>query len=150
MPLQESFFIIKPDGMNHQPEIRAAICDKGLWITRYVIRKIMAEEISLQYEDYINEPFFPYAVDFLTSAPVGLGVAMGNEAIASVRALAGATRPWQAEADTIRARFGTTRSQEEADLERGNIKNAIHASDSPKSVIREAGIYLPDYKITTF
>jgi len=148
MSLQESFFIIKPDGMKHQPEIQATLCNKGFYIARYVIRRIMAEEITLQYEEVADMPFFPYTIDYLTSAPVGLGIAVGDNAIESIHTLAGATRPWQANLGTLRDRFGETRSQEAADLELGNVKNTIHTSDSPEAVTREAGIYLPDYKIT--
>jgi nucleoside-diphosphate kinase len=149
MPLQESFFMIKPDGMEYQREIQEAFHSRGLWIARYVIRRIMAEEIVQQYEEVANMPFFPYTIKYLTSSPVALGIVMGDDAIDSLHTLAGATRPWQAEPGTIRHRFGSTRSQEEADLEKGNIRNIVHTSDSDKAVKCEAGIYLPDHKITT-
>ena len=144
MSTQETFFMIKPDGMEYRFEIGNDIGLAGLKIARFVIRTVTQEQIAQNYEEYLDRPFFPFTVSYLTSDRVGLGIVEGEDAVNVMRRLAGVTRPWEADPGPWRARFGVTRSQEEADRESGNIHNTVHTSDSPSSVAREKRIFLPD------
>ena len=60
-------------------------------------------------------------------------VVSGDEAIAVVRALVGATDGRKAAAGTIRGDFSLS-----------NRENLVHASDSPDSAKREIALWFPD------
>ncbi len=57
----------------------------------------------------------------------------GPNAISVVRAMVGATRPWEAEPGTIRGDFA---------LEVG--QNLIHASDGPETAATELALWFPE------
>ena len=78
------------------------------------------------YAEHRAKPFFTDLVEFITSGPVLALAVRGEDAIAGVRSLMGATNPAQAASDTLRREFGL-------DVE----KNAIHGSDSAASAAQE-------------
>ena len=77
--------------------------------------------------------FYPPLREFITSGPLVAMVLEGDEAIAVVRALNGATDGRAAAAGTIRG-----------DLSLSNRENLVHASDSAESATREIAIFFPD------
>jgi nucleoside-diphosphate kinase len=81
----------------------------------------------------VDQPWYPPLREFITSGPLVATVLAGDEAIAVVRALNGATDGRQAAAGTIRG-----------DLSLSNRENLVHASDSPESAAREISIFFPD------
>ena len=69
----------------------------------------------------------------MTGGPLVAMVLEGDEAIAVVRAIAGATDGRKAAPGTIRG-----------DLSLSNRENLVHGSDSAESAERELGIWFPD------
>jgi nucleoside-diphosphate kinase len=57
----------------------------------------------------------------------------GPNAIAIVRSMVGATRPWEAAPGTIRGDFGLEVAQ-----------NLIHASDGPETAATELALWFPE------
>jgi len=81
-----------------------------------------------------GKPFFPGLVAFMSSGPILVLALEGDNAIADVRALNGATDPAKAAPGTIRHAFGPTMGS-----------NVVHSSDSPESAAREISYWFsPD------
>jgi nucleoside-diphosphate kinase len=68
-------------------------------------------------------------VSFITSGPVVACLIEGDNAITTVRLMAGATQSYEATPGTIRGDFSL-----------GLTENLIHASDSPESFIKESRV----------
>lgn len=120
--MERTLSIIKPDAVEKGAigDILKTFSDAGL---RIIALKLIHLDDKLArgfYAVHKERPFFGSLVEFMTSGPVVVSVLEGQGAIAKNRELMGATDSTQAEAGTIRARFG-------ADIER----NAVHGSDSP-------------------
>lgn len=91
-------------------------------------------------------------IDYLAAGPVAAMVLEGNEAIANVRKMVGATSPTRADPSSIRGMY-TTDSYELADKSKRSVKNIIHASDSVESADKEIALWfskkeLIEYKRT--
>ena len=150
---ENTLVIIKPDsfwrGLNQQVEARI----KALPL-QVVAERTLAGGDNLPEEKW-QEFYFPAIGDkppclqgtskYMAHGPVKVFHLRGNDAIQKVRKAVGATRPWQADAGTIRGDFWPG-----ADLantpyrpkfqQPGDDKflfNMIHASDSEKSFARE-------------
>ena len=78
------------------------------------------------YAEHEGKPFYQSLVDYMTSGPVVVQVLEGESAIATNRALMGATDPQTADPGTIRADFAESVEA-----------NAVHGSDSVASAKRE-------------
>lgn len=90
----------------------------------------LRELVQAHYETHKGRSYYDELVDFMTSGPLTAIVFEGENIIERVRKLTGETDPRLAEDDTIRQRFGTD-----------NIRNAVHASDSPEAAEREIAIW---------
>ena len=82
------------------------------------------------YEEHTSKPFFGELISFITSGPVVAMAVSGENAIAVVRALLGATDPKNASPGTIRGDFGLEVTE-----------NVAHGSDGPESAERELALY---------
>ncbi len=92
---------------------------------------IVAEEHYVEHKD---KPFFPDLIKMSTEeGPVYMFIVQGTDAIRTLRNIAGATDPRQATENTIRRKYGQP--------ELGKAYNAMHASDSLRSFIRETELY---------
>ncbi len=126
--MQTTCVLIKPDAVRSRKigEIIARFEAAGLAITACRMLVLDPGVLAQHYAHLLEKPFYPEVEEFMQSGPViALGVS-GQNAVAAVRTLAGATDPAKAAADTIRAVFG-------ADV----MANAIHASDSPEAAEAE-------------
>ena len=96
-------------------------------------RRLTVSEAERFYDVHRGKPFFERLVAFVTSGPaVGL-MLEAPDAVAALRRAVGATDPREAEPGTIRAAYG-----------RSVTENAVHASDSPASVLLESAIFFDD------
>lgn len=93
------------------------------------------ELAEAHYAEHRDKPFFEKIVSQLCSGEVCVAIVIseGRDNVARLRKLVGATDPHQAEASTIRARYGTSLDD-----------NVIHASDSDASGDREARLWLTE------
>ena len=83
--------------------------------------------------------FYDSLVEYITSCPVVAFVLEGHEAIKSVRAMVGSTRPWEAAPGTIRG-----------DLAMMGLRNLIHASDAPETAQSEIALWFKPEEVTGY
>ena len=95
-------------------------------------RTVDGELADRHYAEHVERDFYPPLREFITSGPLVAMVLEGDQAIAVVRGLNGATDGRAAAAGTIRG-----------DLSLSNRENLVHASDSAESSAREIPIFFP-------
>ena len=131
----KTFFMIKPDGVKRNliGEVISRVEEKGFEITKIkmmMISKSLAEE---HYGEHKDKPFFNDLVDFITSGPVVAMQVEGENVVAQIRNLMGATNPSDATPGSIRGDLAT-----ELD------KNVVHGSDSDTSAERELNLFFSE------
>jgi len=144
MTKEETFIIIKPDGMKKKivGECLRRFEKAGLEIKDLRVHKISRKDAKLFYshvkKDYPN--IYNPLLSFMTERPVVMAILEGNNAIKRVRKICGPTDPSKAPKETIRGNFGTG-SMAESYKQRKVIKNAIHASSSLKDAKSEIRMF---------
>ena len=131
----KTFFMIKPDGVrrNLVGEVISRVEEKGFEITKIkmmMISKSLAEE---HYGEHKDKPFFNDLVDFITSGPVVAMQVEGENVVAQIRNLMGATNPSDATPGSIRGDLATELDQ-----------NVVHGSDSDTSAERELNLFFSE------
>lgn len=134
-PAERTLVLVKPDALRRGllGEILGRFERKGLTIDALVVRTMDAELADQHYAEHVDKAFYPPLKEFMTSGPLAALVLSGDEVIAVVRALVGATDGRKAAAGTIRG-----------DLSLSNRENLVHASDSPDSAKRELALWFPE------
>ena len=132
---ERTLVLVKPDALRRGllGEILSRFERKGLTFDALVLRTMDAELADQHYAEHVDKAFYPPLKDFMTSGPLAALVLSGDEVIAVVRALVGATDGRKAAAGTIRG-----------DLSLSNRENLVHASDSPDSAKRELALWFPE------
>jgi nucleoside-diphosphate kinase len=132
---ERTLVLVKPDALRRGllGEILSRFERKGLTIDALVLRTMDAELADRHYAEHVDKAFYPPLKDFMTGGPLAALVLSGDEVIAVVRALVGATDGRKAAAGTIRG-----------DLSLSNRENLVHASDSPDSAKRELALWFPE------
>ncbi len=132
MAIQKTYSMIKPDGVRngHVGEIINRIERVGLKIERMELGMVTPELAEANYGEHKGKPFYEGLIAYITSGPVVKMVISGENAVATMRKLMGATNPADAAPGTIRGDFGLTVDE-----------NVIHGSDSPESAEREIGVF---------
>ena len=133
--VERTLVLVKPDALRRGllGEILGRFERKGLAIDALVVRTMDAELADRHYAEHVDKAFYPPLKAFMTSGPLAALVLSGDEAIAVVRALVGAT-------DGRKAAPGTSRG----DLSLSNRENLIPASDSPDSAQSELALWFPE------
>ena len=131
----KTFFMIKPDGVrrNLVGEVISRVEEKGFEITKIkmvMISKSLAEE---HYGEHNDKPFFNDLVEFITSGPVVAMQVEGENVVAQIRNLMGATNPSDATPGSIRGDLATELDQ-----------NVVHGSDSDISAERELNLFFSE------
>ncbi len=124
--------MVKPDGVGRRliGECVRRFEARGLKLVGLKIQILTEEKAGEHYAEHRKRPFFPHLVEFITSGPTVQMVWEGNDAVAQVRKMNGATNSLEADVGTIRGDLGLS-------LQR----NVIHASDSPETAEREIALY---------
>lgn len=132
MAVQKTYTMIKPDGVRngHIGEIVNRFERAGLTVERMELGNVTMEQAEANYAEHKGKPFYEGLVSYITSGPVVKMVVSGENAVANMRRLMGATDCAKAEPGTIRGDFGLCVD-----------RNVIHGSDSPASAEREIGIF---------
>ncbi len=132
---ERTLVLLKPDTVRRGlvGEVTSRFEAKGLSIVRMELRTIDGELADRHYVEHVERDFYPPLRDFVTGGPLVAMVLEGDEAIAVVRAIAGATDGRKAAPGTIRG-----------DLSLSNRENLVHGSDSPESAERELALWFPD------
>ena len=114
---------------------------KGLRIVALKLMQVSRALGERHYAEHQGKPFFDGLIEFISGGPVIVGILEGNEAIAVVRNLLGATDGAAAAPGTVRGDFAISKQN-----------NLVHGSDSPESARREIALWfrpeeLVDYEI---
>ena len=127
--------LIKPDAVRRGliGEVLARFERKGLTVVALDQRTIDGETADRHYAEHVERDFYPPLRAFITSGPLVAMVLEGDQAIAVIRGINGATDGRAAVAGTIRG-----------DLSLSNRENLVHASDSAESAAREIAIFFPN------
>lgn len=139
--MEKTLLIVKPDGVERGliGEILGRVERKGLKISALKLEKISVEKAGLHYGEHRGKVFYKDLIEFITASPLVLAVVEGDEAIATMRKMAGATRALEAESGTIRGDFAMD-----------TTKNIVHTSDSPESAAREINNFFKDEEIMSY
>ena len=128
----KTFFMIKPDGVKRNliGEVISRVEGKGFKITKIKMMTISQDLAEEHYGEHQGKPFFSDLVSFITSGPVVVMQVEGENVVAQIRNLMGATNPLDATPGSIRGDLAT-----ELD------KNVVHGSDSDESANRELNLF---------
>jgi nucleoside-diphosphate kinase len=131
---ERTLVLVKPDAVSRGlvGEVLRRYERKGLRIVAMDQRTVDVETADRHYAEHLERDFYPPLREFVTSGPLVAMVLEGDQAIAVVRAINGATDGRAAAAGTIRG-----------DLSLSNRENIVHASDSAESAAREIPIFFP-------
>lgn len=126
--MEKTLIIIKPSGV--QRCIVGPVIErfqrKGLQINGIKMMQLDEEILRRHYAHLTDRPFFPNILRSMMACPVIVMVISGNDAVAVVRKMTGATNGRQADPGTIRGDFSMSGQE-----------NIIHASDSPENAAIE-------------
>jgi nucleoside-diphosphate kinase len=105
--MDRTLIIFKPDCVQRRlvGSILARFEAKGLRIAALKLIQVDRGLAERHYAEHHGKPFFEGLIEFITSAPVVVGVLEGNEAIAVVRGMLGATNGAAAAPGTVRGDF---------------------------------------------
>jgi nucleoside-diphosphate kinase len=133
--LQQTLVIVKPDGVQRGlvGKILARFEERGLKIVALKLVQVSRDQAEKHYAVHKGKFFYDGLATYITSSPVAAMVLEGHEAIGVVRAMVGATRPWEAAAGTIRGDYAMM-----------GLRNLIHASDAPETAASEIALWFPE------
>ena len=126
--IEQTLVIVKPDAVTRglTGEILARFEKAGLQILGMKMILISKQDAEKFYAEHQGKSFFEELTTFMSSSPIVPVAISGENAIARVREIMGATNPANAAEGTIRKDFAVSVT-----------KNSVHGSDSPKSAARE-------------
>ena len=132
---ERTLVLVKPDAVRRGlvGEVVGRFERKGLTLVALDLRSIDGAAADQHYAEHVGKDFYPPLREFITSGPLVALVLEGDQAIAVVRAVVGATDGRAAAAGTIRG-----------DLSLSNRENLVHASDSAASAAREIAQFFPN------
>ncbi|SRR5581483_1333346 len=132
MSAERTFAMVKPDGVQRGlvGEIVRRYEARGLKVVGLKLMHVPRSLAEAHYAEHKGKPFYNGLVDYIVSGPVVALCLEGKNAVAVVRAMNGATKPWDATPGTIRG-----------DLALDIGRNVVHGSDSVESAKRELDIY---------
>ena len=133
--VEQTLSIIKPDAVerNLQEEIKSEIKKSGFLIVKEKkihISKIEAEQF---YKVHQTKPFYNDLCAYLSSGPIIVMTLEKANAVLENRELMGATNPKEADAGTLRKKYGISID-----------KNSVHGSDSIENAKIEIDFFFKD------
>ena len=133
--MQQTLVIVKPDGVQRGlvGKILARFEERGMKLVAMKMVQVSRDLAEKHYAVHEGKFFYDGLVSYITSSPVVALVLEGHEAIGVVRAMVGATRPWEAAAGTIRGDYAMM-----------GLRNLIHASDAPETAASEIALWFPE------
>lgn len=130
--MEMTFAMIKPNGV--ASGLVGRILDRyisaRLAVVGLKMHRMTPEEARGFYAEHVNKPFFPELEAYMTKGPSVMIALAGENAVAKVRAINGATNPEKAEPGTLRYDFAPSMTE-----------NVVHSSDSPASAEREVSFW---------
>lgn len=141
MAIERTYVMLKPGVMQRRVagEILSRIEKKGLKLVAMKLMNIDRKIAETHYAEHREKPFFGELTGYITSGPVLAMVVEGDNAVATVRRLCGATKVEEALPGTIRGDFAMHTGM-----------NIIHASDAVASAEREIALYFKPEDIVSW
>ena len=135
--VEKTLVLVKPDGVKKHicGEVISRFERKGLEVEAIKMIQVPEELAKKHYAEHEGKGFFKDLIAFITSGPVLAMVIKGENAVAAVRQINGATDPLKAVPGSIRGDFATSIDE-----------NVVHASDAPETAEREIGLWFPELK----
>ena len=135
--VEKTLVLVKPDGVKKHicGEVISRFERKGLEVEAIKMIQVPEELAKKHYAEHEGKGFFKDLIAFITSGPVLVMVIKGENAVAAVRPINGATDPLKAVPGSIRGDFATSIDE-----------NVVHASDAPETAEREIGLWFPELK----
>jgi nucleoside-diphosphate kinase len=135
MATETTLVLIKPDAVRRGlvAEIVGRFERRGFRLRGMQLRVLDRATAEEHYAEHRERPFFGELVDFITGGPLVAMALEGEDAIATVRTMMGATNPTASAPGTIRGDLALLLSE-----------NVVHGSDSAESAQRELGIFFGD------
>lgn len=148
-PSLETFVMLKPNGVRHAGNIIAAIHSRGRleMLEAYLLNEPDPEILKEHYHEHAKRPFYDELIEWMAAGPIMpmiFGVInpdRSDDAVELMRSYVGPTDP--AEGDPryhLRPNYGPG---DETPRGERLMRNVIHASDSPKSAVREIALWFP-------
>jgi nucleoside-diphosphate kinase len=137
--MERTFFMIKPDGVKRYLSnlILGKVLESGFKIVARKRLTMTQEQAAKLYEMHLGKPFYGPLVKFIMSGPVIVTVLEGDNVVAKIREMMGATDPRE-------ARPGTFRHDNIGDplfTAEGAMMNICHGSDSVENAQKEMSIF---------
>lgn len=135
--IERSVVLIKPDGVERNiiGNILSCYEDNALKIVELKLMKATREIAEKHYCQHKGKDFYEELINFITRGPLCAIILQGEDAVARIRAINGATSPTDAAEGTIRHRYA-----------RSKTENCVHASDTIESAKEEIALWFPDVK----
>jgi nucleoside-diphosphate kinase len=135
--IEKTLVLVKPDGVKKHicGEVISRFERKGLEVEAIKMIQVPEELAKKHYAEHEGKGFFKDLIAFITSGPVLAMVIKGENAVAAVRQINGATDPLKAVPGSIRGDFATSIDE-----------NVVHASDASETAEREIGLWFPELK----
>ena len=134
MPVERTLTIIKPDAVEagHVGDIIKIFEANRLKIVAARLVRLTKKDAEGFYAVHRGKGFFDSLTSFMSSGRALPMVLEGENAIARLREVMGATNPANAAPGTVRKLYATS-------IER----NAVHGSDAPETAAFEIGYFFP-------
>ncbi len=88
-------------------------------------------------------------VKFMTAGPILAIVVQGNESVAVVKKIVGATEPKSSDVGTIRGDY-TIDSYDHSSVQNRAVRNLIHCSESPDEALRELAVWFTPQEVISY
>ena len=133
--IQKSVVLIKPDGVERNIIGNIISCYEAneLKIVELKLMKATREIAENHYCQHKGKDFYEELITFITRSPLCAIILKGEDAVARVRHINGATSPTDATEGTIRHRYA-----------RSKTENCVHASDTVESAKEEIELWFPE------
>ena len=131
--MERSLVIIKPDGTIRRTVgalVVKALMERGFHVKAFKEMKVSESLAKLHYDIHKEKPFFPWLVEFISSARVLAMILEADDVIQGVRDALGATFVQKAEPDSLRGKYGIWSGI-----------NIAHASDGPETAATETALW---------
>lgn len=139
--IQQTLVVIKPDGLKKSltGNVLTRLSETKLEIIAAKMAKVSKELAEEHYKHLKDKPFFKELIRYLMGElhdrkKVLAMVYWGEDAIAKVREIAGATNPEEANPVSIRGQYGRITTK-------GVYENVIHASTNEEDAEREIKLW---------
>ncbi len=136
--MERTLSLVKPDGVkrNLVGEVISRFEKAGLKVIGLKMLRLTKTQAEAFYAVHKGRPFFDELTTYMSSGPIVAMVLEGEDAIAKVREIMGATDPKEAAPGTIRADLGLNKGE-----------NTVHGSDSPENAVKEIAFFFSENEL---